>query len=568
MRRPIDHTRFNQPDSIIHKQMNTALDVAKNRLFMAAICFSFALLMVCGRLVDLMIIRPGDLSLNEAERPKASAFLGRSNILDRQGQVLATTLTTSSLFANGKKILDADETVEKLLTVFPQLERKTLLAKLKDEKTFIWIYRHLTPEQQQDVINLGLPGIEFVRDSRRIYPQGPLVSHILGYTDIDNNGIAGIEKSLDTVLKSGKGPVTLALDIRLQYALRDELLKGIDEFGCMGASGIILDIQTGEVIAMVSLPDFNPNKIEKINEDQRFNKNTSGIYEMGSILKIATVAMGLESGAVNLSTRFNTSEPLKVGRFTITDYRANYGIINVADIFIHSSNKGSASIAMATGIQAQKAFLQKLGYLSTPKIELFEVGAPLVPRRWREATAITISYGYGLSISPLQAITGIASIAGGGKRVQPTLLYRKEAPESDEIVSPEISRRVLQLMRYVVTHGTSKKADVEGYFVAGKTGTANLLIRGVYNKQRVSTSFVGIIGEEATNPRYALLVRLEDPQRLKKTFGFNTAGWNAAPVASRVIERLTHILNMTPKNNPDEVLDPFFRSAHFTKANH
>jgi cell division protein FtsI (penicillin-binding protein 3) len=535
---------------------------------MASVCFSFALLMICARLVNLMIIRPGEIPTCEIERPRANSYLGRSEITDRHGQLLATTLITSSLFANGKKILDPQETVDKLLSVFPHLERKTLLAKLKDEKTFIWIHRHLTPEQQRAVINVGLPGVEFVRDYRRVYPQGPLVSHVLGYTDIDNNGIAGIEKSLDASLKTVEGPLVLSLDLRLQHVLRDELLKGIEEFGCMGASGIIMDISTGEVVAMVSLPDFNPNKIEKANEDQRFNKNTLGIYEMGSILKVANTAMGLESGAVHLSTRFNTSEPLKVGRFTITDYRANHGIINVAEIFIHSSNKGSAKIALAAGIHSQKAFLQKLGYLTAPKIELPEIGAPMVPRRWREATAITISYGYGLSISPLQAITGIASIAGGGKKVHPTLLYRKEAPESERIVSEETSRRILQLMRYVVTEGTAKKADVEGYFVAGKTGTANLLIRGHYDKQRVTTSFVGVVGEEATRPRYALIIRLDDPQRLKKTYGFNTAGWNAAPISRRIIARMVHVLGMVPKNNPQEVLDPFFRNANLVKAEH
>lgn len=567
MRRPIDHTRFSLKSSVFNKYLNSALEIAKNRVVIIGICFSFALVMICGRLVDLMILRQEPLMASEVIEG-GPLFLGRSPIVDCQGQVLATTLTTSSVFVNGKKIFDPHETVEKLKTVFPSLKEKELLGKLKAKKTFVWIHRHLTPDQQRAVIELGLPGIEFVRDYRRIYPQEALFSHVLGYTDIDNKGIAGIEKSMDAFLQRGDRPLVLSLDMRFQHILRDELIKGVDEFGCMGASGILMDIRTGAVLAMVSLPDFNPNKIDRLNEDQRFNKATLGIYEMGSILKIVNVAMGLQSGAVHLGSRFNTSEPLRVGRFTITDYRADYGTINVAEIFIHSSNKGSARIALSAGIKTQKDFLKKLGFLDPLQVELPEVGAPLVPKRWREATSITVSYGYGLSLSPLQALAGMASILGGGRKVTPTLLKRAEAPVGEIIVKPEISRQILQLMRYAVTEGTAKRANVPGYFVAGKTGTANMLIRGHYNKQFVNTSFVGVLGEEASEPRYALLVRLDNPQRLKKTYGLNAAGWNVAPVSQRILERVAYISGMQPKNNPDEVLDPFFRNATFKKTTH
>lgn len=558
MKRPIDHTRFDLKSSF-NQQISHALQMAKNRLMITGVVFSFALLMVCGRLVDLMLFRQEPLTTNEF----SPSFLNRSEILDCHGQVLATTLVTSSLCVNGKKIFDPEDTVIKLKTVFPHLSEKDLLKKIQEKKTFIWIQRHLTPHQQQAVIELGLPGVEFIRDHRRIYPQEALFSHVLGYTDIDNNGIAGLEKSMDVDLKRGDAPLVLSLDLRLQHVMRDELIKGMDEFGCIGSSGILMDVDTGHVLAMVSLPDFNPNKIDRIHQDQRFNKNTSGVYEMGSIMKIANTAMALESGVVQLHSTFNTSEPLKVGRFNITDYRANYGTINVADIFIHSSNKGAARMALMAGTDKQKAFLNKLGYLSPTTIELPEVSSPMVPKRWRDATAITVSYGYGLALSPLQTLAGITSIIGGGYKVKPTLL--KEAPilKNERIVSAKVSNQILQLMRYVVTHGTSKRANIPGYFVAGKTGTANLLLRGTYNKARVTTTFIGILGEEATKPKYALFVRLDDPQRLKKTFGFNAAGWNAAPVSKRILERVAHVVGLIPKNNPDTVLDPFFQSANF-----
>jgi cell division protein FtsI (penicillin-binding protein 3) len=568
--RLIDHSRFEAKQiSVMQMGVNKTVYVAKNRLFIACICFCFSLTAIFVRLIDLMIVRPNDsCETFIAEAPRSTAFLGRAEITDRNGQVLATTLITSSLFLNGKKVLDPIETVDKLLTVFPNLDRRGLLKKINDGKTFVWLHRHLTPEQQKDVINLGLPGVEFVRDHRRIYPQGNIVSHVLGYTDIDNNGIAGIEKSQDDFLKQCGSPLVLSLDLRVQHILRDELLKSISEFSCMGASGMIIDMQTGEVLSMVSLPDFNPNKIEKINEDQRFNKNTLGIYEMGSIMKIPNTAMGLDCGAVNLSTKFNTSEPLKVGHFNITDYRADYGVINVAEIFVHSSNKGSAKIALKAGSNAQREFLSKVGLLDPLKIELPEVGKPMKPKRWREATAITISYGYGLSVSPAQILYAIASIVGGGNLLQPTILYRKDHPETKRIVSEEISKQMLQLARDVVLYGTATKAGVEGYFVGGKTGTANMLIRGHYDKQRVSTTFVGVFGESAKNVRYAILIRLDDPQRLKKTYGFNNAGWNAAPTAKNVIERVTHVLGMLPQCDPHEILDPFFRNASYAKGAH
>jgi cell division protein FtsI (penicillin-binding protein 3) len=405
-----------------------------------------------------------------------------------------------------------------------------------------------------------------VRDYRRIYPQGRLAAHVVGFTDIDNVGVSGVESSLDELLRTQNDPLKLSLDTRLQHIVQTELQGAIEKFGCMGGSGALMDLHTGEVLAMVSLPDFDPNKPMKADQNALFNAITLGIYEMGSIMKIPNTAMALESGKIELGTRFDAGAPLKVGRFTITDFRANHGMINVAEIFVYSSNKGSARIALSLGGDYQKAFLQKSGFLSAPTIELPEKGAPMVPKRWREDKVITISYGYGLSMSPLQVLTGIGSLVRPWGRMTPTLLAKDaNAPiRGERLVSEKTSRSLLHLMRFVVTHGTSRKADVPGYFIGGKTGTRDMLINGRYNKARVSTTFLGVLGKDVSNVRYILLVRLDDPQRMKETYGFNTAGWNAAPLGGRILERVAGVTGVLPREE-GKITEPFFRNVSFGK---
>lgn len=549
------------------RPVKTALDVAKTRLWMACFTFSFCLLAVFVRLAGLTLFHQESEPVMAAADYSGGVITGRADIMDRNGQLLATTIMTSSLYANAKKIQDPHQAAQKLHTLFPEVSIDTLKTRLMSGKSFVWIARHLTPKMQSQVLDLGIPGLDFVLDTRRVYPQKNLVSHVVGFTDIDNQGVAGIESYFDQQLRSQTDPISLSLDIRMQHAVRDELLKGIEEFMCLGANATVIDLDTGEIVAMVSLPDFDPNRPRDSPSEALFNRNTLGAYELGSIMKIANTAMGLESQTVSLGTTYNTSLPLKVGRFSITDYRADHGVINVAQIFVHSSNKGSARIALDVGAEKQKAFLERLGFLEKAKIELPEVGSPIVPKRWREARVITISYGYGLSVSPLQALTGITSIAAGGRRFNPTLLKRErgENPYGERLISEQNSRRLLQLMRFVVTEGTSRKSDVPGYFVAGKTGTADLLIGGRYDKSRSSTTFVGVFGETGEKPKYGLIVRLDDPKRLKKTYGFNAAGWNAAPVAGNIIRRLVGIAGLRPQEEGTKVLDPFFRHVSFRK---
>ncbi len=543
--------------------LKQALDTARTRLLVAAAVFSFGMLIIVGRLIELTVIRHGEeLSIGDQALFRGLQT-GRADILDRNGQLLATTISTSSLYANAKQITHPEEVAQKLLAALPNLNPKDTLTRLKSDRPFIWIARHLTPIQRQQILRLGIPGLSFMGDQRRIYPHDRLAGHILGYTDIDNRGIAGIEKGLEEALSSNHEPVRLSLDLRLQHIVRDEVGKGMEEFGAIGGCGAILDARTGEVLAMASLPDFDPNHPTNATEEELFNKVTLGIYEVGSILKVSNTAMALSYGVVQLGTKFDATHPLKIGRFTVTDFKGKNTWMNVAEIFVYSSNIGSARMALATGAEKQRDFMEKLGYLQAPRFELPEVGAPMVPKRWRDSTTITISYGYGLSISPLQLMLGIATIVNGAPP-KPTLLFQPQVPvQKDRLISKDVSHKILQLMRFVTTHGTGRKANIPGYYIFAKTGTSNLRVGKRYQKDRVMTNFVGVLGKSMEDPRYIIYVMLEDPKRLQKTYGYNNAGWNAAPVGGRIIGRMAPMLGFMPYEVEPEPSDPFFRNIKF-----
>lgn len=531
------------------------LETARNRLLVAGFVYLFALCIVAARLFDLMVLRSGEEPASDSGTV-ASSQMARADIQDRRGEVLATTISTTSLYANAKQIMNAEEAAAKLVTVLSKLSKKEILRRLQSERTFIWIARHLTPSQQKEILNLGIPGLGFMPDFRRIYPQGRLAAHVIGFTDIDNIGISGIEKGLNDRLTSSADSLRLSLDARFQHIARNELSKGMEEFQATGGCSLILDIKTGEILAMVSLPDFDPNHPVPSKEEEIFNKVTLGIYEMGSTMKVANTAMALESG-IPLTTRFDATKPLTVGRFKITDFRGKNAWLTVPEVFMYSSNIGSAKMALQAGAQNQQAFFKKIGFLDQPKFEIPEVGSPILPAQWSEAARITMSYGYGISISPLQIVSGIATILGGGERVRPTLLKsdQKKTGSGENVISAKTSRTMLELMRLVVKEGTARKADVAGYFVFAKTGTSNLRKGRGYQKDKVMTNFVGVLGKNAREPAYIVYVMLEDPKRLKKTFGFNTAGWNAAPIGGRIIERVAPLLGYEPFEDDPGISD-------------
>lgn len=391
-----------------------AIDIARNRLIIAGILFVFILCGIGGRLVFMSFGHNIGEPLFVHDAVRSQFHQGRSNIVDRHGVVLATTVTTSSLYANAKKILDAEIAAEMLAKALPGYSHKKLLNKLKSNRSFIWLARHLTPKHRDRIMHLGIPGVGFRKDSKRLYPHGRLVSHVVGLTNIDDHGIAGLEKSNEQFLLTEGKNLDLSLDIRVQHSIRDELQKGIEEFKASGATAIVMDLNNSEILGMVSLPDFNPNKKVTLTDPAYFNRATVGMYEMGSTFKILNTAMVLDSGKADLSTTYDTSEEIKIGRFSITDYRAKHGIINVAQIFVYSSNKGSIKMALEVGTEGQQDFMRKVGFMTRSTIEIPERGHPLIPRHWREANTMTISYGYGLAISPLHLLNSVASILGGG----------------------------------------------------------------------------------------------------------------------------------------------------------
>jgi cell division protein FtsI (penicillin-binding protein 3) len=533
-------------------QDKSVLEMARNRCLVASALFMLAFMVIAGRLTEIMVIRSGGETHNSDSEATQPQIVSRKDIIDRHGEILATHLITASVYANPKVIINPEEAARKLSNLIPELEYDSLLKKLKSDKGFIWIIRHVPPKLQQAINQLGIPGIYLQRDQRRVYPYGRLVSHVIGYCGIDGEGLSGIEKKFDDYLRIKKGnkesgPLQLSVDVRVQHVVYDELMKGIEEFQAEGGNAIVMDVETGEILSMVSFPDFNPNlpNEEKVTE-ATFNRNTLGAYESGSTFKIYNTAIALETGKATLTSRYDASSPIRVGSKKIDDFKGKYRVLDVTEIFIYSSNIGSAKMALDFGAAAQKDYLQKFGMFDSPKVELPEVGHPLVPKTWREVTTMTVAYGYGIAVSPLQLIAGVAGIINNGYRHEPTLLkIPANMPlEGRQVVSPKTSKMIRHLMRLVVTDGTAKTADVPGYEVIGKTGTAHKTQgRGYANKAKLS-SFVGAFPKN--KPKYILILFLDNPKPTKKTHGYATGGWTAAPVAGRIISRIAPLMGVVP----------------------
>ena len=381
------------------------LDKARNRIVVGVIVFMAAFLFITIRLFDIMVFR------NHSERQQINAersselVLERSDILDRHGEVLATHLITASVYANPKVIINAREAAEKLCALIPELDFDTTLARLESEKGFVWIMRHLSPRLQQSILHLGIPGIYLQKDQRRVYPYGAMACHVLGYCGLDNLGLSGVEKYFDVRLRQDKNPLVLSIDIRAQHIVHDELKAAIEEFQALEGNAMLLDLDSGEIIAMVSLPDFDPNHPNQNTKAATFNRNTLGVYEPGSTFKLINAAIALETNRIKLNTIYDARHPIKVGRFTITDWRPKHaGIITVRDVVMHSSNIGSAKIALDFGLAWQQKYFARFGLHTKPKLELPEIGAPIVNKNPTEATLISNSFGYGISVSPLQPL--------------------------------------------------------------------------------------------------------------------------------------------------------------------
>ena len=544
--------RRDNPESIrIEGDRKTAIETGRNRLMVAGALFSAAFLLIGVRVIDVSIFRSDSEPRYTRGVTKNEKNVGRADITDRNGVLLATSLNTASLFANPRLVLDPEQAAMKLSIALPDIDVKAIEKKLRSDRGFVWLRRHLTPRQQYAVNRLGIPALNFQREARRMYPLGPLASHVLGYTDIDNRGLAGVERYFDKELRTRQRNLSLAIDVRAQHVLEHELGAAMKKFGAIGAAGLIMDVNTGEIVAMSSLPGFDPNQPGAIGEDLRFNRTTLGVYEMGSTFKIFTTAMALDAGTVTLRGGYDATNPIRAARFVITDYHAKKRWLSVPEIFMYSSNIGAVKMALDVGIAGHRKFLSDLGMMKPVRIELSETGSPLSPNRWREINTMTISFGHGLAVSPLHLVAGVSAIVNGGIYRSPTLIKRdtNTTVPGKRVISADTSLKMRRLMRLVVEKGTGRKAAAPGFLVGGKTGTAEKVSGRGYQKKALISSFVAAF--PMNKPRYVILAMLDEAKGTKETFGNATGGWVAAPAVGAVVRRIAPVLGLRPLKADD-----------------
>ncbi|MBT6286633.1 MAG: penicillin-binding protein 2 [Rhodospirillaceae bacterium] len=542
------------PEKIrIEGDRKTAIEMGRNRLMVAGALFTAAFTVIGIRVIDVSVFSENTEPRYTRSIAKDEKHNGRADIVDRNGVLMATSLSTASLFANPRLVLDPEQAALKLATALPDIDVKVIEKKLRSNRGFVWLKRHLTPRQQYAVNRLGIPALNFQREARRMYPMGSLAAHALGFTDIDNKGLTGIERYFDKELRTRQDNMALSIDVRVQHVLEHELGVAMKKFSAIGAAGLVMDVTTGEVVAMSSLPSFDPNQPNAIAQDLRFNRTTLGVYEMGSTFKIFTTAMALDAGTVSLHGGYDATNPIRVARFTIRDFHAKKRWLSVSEIFMYSSNIGTVKMALDVGIPGHRNFLTTIGMMKPVAIELSETGSPLSPNRWREINSMTISFGHGLAVSPLHLVAGVSAMVNGGIYRTPTLIRRNpsETPIGKRVITAETSAKMRRLMRLVVKNGTGRNAAAPGYLVGGKTGTAEKVSGRGYKKKALISSFVAAFPMH--KPRYVVLAMLDEAKGTKETFGYATGGWVAAPVVGAVVRRIAPVLGMRPIKETDPV---------------
>jgi cell division protein FtsI (penicillin-binding protein 3) len=521
---------------------------ASFRVIIVLIGFALGFIVISGRLI---YVASNNYIKQQQNMVSSSKF--RKSIVDRNGHLLAVNLPAASLFANPKRVVDIDGSLRKLLKIFPNLSRDNILKELKSNKTFVWIKRDISPKEQEEIYNLGMPGFGFEREEKRVYTYGNLFAHLIGYVGRDMEGLAGVEKYFNEFLtdqneqdSSQKSNLELSIDLRVQSILSEEMDHIIQKFSAKGAAGIVADPNTGEIIAIVSKPDFDPHHPGQSLPEQLFNNATQGIYEMGSGVKGLTIAIGLDTKATSLQDAYDLSY-MKVGKFKLNDAHPSKGWNSVAEIFLNSSNIGVSQIILEIGRDNFRKYLKDLGLLSKLDIEVSERETPLFPpfSRWNDLSLVTMSYGYGISETPAHFIQAMIPLVNGGIKYPITFIKRdKTQPlEGTRVFSSQTSKDMLKLMRLVVAQGTGKKAEVPGYYIGGKTGTAEKLVNGKYDKKnKRMSSFFGVM--PASNPKYVIYIIVDEPKGIKETHGFAGGGWVAAPVVKNVFERMGAIFSI------------------------
>ncbi len=541
------------------------LTSCKNRLCFAIFCFCAVYMVICLRLFDVCL--NGNYISRSREYVAASTTgspIKRADIVDRNGTILATSLPTVNLYANPKKVFAPKKAARELHKILPELSEESLYDKLTHKGKFVYLKRNLTPSQQYQINALGIPGLDFENGEKRVYPHQNLFAQVLGSTDIDNNGVSGIERELNERLVQSDIPLQLTVDAGIQDTIREFLIEGCKKYSALGATAILMDVQTSEIIAMVSVPDYDPNNIKVESERALFNMATKGVYEPGSVLKVFNTAMSLESGKVKVNEKFDATQPWKLKYNVIKDYRGENRWLSVPEILVYSSNIGSARMALKAGGTEQRNFLEKIGFFHELNVEVAERGTPLVPKRWGDGTIATVAFGYGIAVSPLHVITGFSAVVNGGIYHNPTLVKTDKKEEGHRVISYNTSKAMRKLLRLVVTDGSGKRANIAGYEIAGKTGTANKLSdNGKYVDKKVRTTFVSTF--PASDPKYAFLMMMDEPKATKETWGFVTAGWNTVPTAGKILTAIAPQLNLKANYDLDELRRARIIEASYSK---
>jgi cell division protein FtsI (penicillin-binding protein 3) len=586
----MEHVRVTAPDLA----RRAALEKTRGRLVFAAGSFALLFLAVVAKLADATILRPvhpKEPTVVEQRvtdpGPALMATAGqtphRASITDRNGLPLAVSEVTAEVYADPREMIDTAEAAHKLKRVLTDLDEKDIAARLASAKQFVYVARRITPRQELAINNLGIPGVYFQPSERREYPRGRDAAQVLGGVDVDGNGVAGVERYFNDRLEKNPAPLHLSIDLRVQAVVRDELMSAMTEFTAIGAAGIVMDVNTGELLAMVSLPDYDANQFGSAPADERFNRAVTGRYEPGSTFKLQTAAMALDSGAVNIWNEFDASHDIHIGRFTITDFKGQHRWLYLPEVLAYSSNLGAAHIAEVVGAERQRAWLGKMGMFQPVGVELPEAAKPLFPSatRWSQVTTMTVGFGHGIAVTPLHVVRGTAALANGGIVLRPTLLARDAPDEADagalatpvsatlgapdpgtDHMPPEpampppvalnqlfmqhsTSDTVRKLMRLVVTTGYGKPAEVAGYYVGGKTGTAEKVgAHGAYEKHANVSAFICVF--PMNHPRYAVYMMLDEPHGNASTGFYSTAGAVSAPAAGKVIARIAPMLGLFP----------------------
>ena len=559
----MENVRVTTPDLL----RRNALEKTRGRLLLTAAGFMLLFGAVVAKLATATIIfpmmpklqaeavhvpSPTDVAQDNADGDVPSTLAvhhPRASIVDRNGTLLAVSLPTAGLYADPKEMIDPADVAHKLVSVLPRLDETAIRARLSENKQFVYLTRQLTPHEQLAINSLGIPGIYFQDGEKRRYPLGRVAAQVLGGVDVDSRGIAGVERFFDDRLRNDPTPLRLSLDVRVQAVLRDELASSMDEFTAIGGCGIVMDVRTGEIIAMVSLPDYDANQAAEAPPEDRFNRAVTGMYEPGSTFKLQTAGMALDSGAAQLWNEFDAAHPIHIGRFTITDFEGKHRYLYLPEVLAYSSNLGAAHIAQVVGPERQRAWLGKMGMFDRVKVELPEAGRPIFPSiaNWKEAVNLTVGFGHGIAVSPLHVVSGTATLADGGVKLNPTILaVDPDAPPrvGVRVMQQQTSDTIRKLMRLVVTDGYGKPANIPGYFVGGKTGTAEKVGGHRYRKHANVSAFMSVF--PMNSPRYAVYFMLDEPHGNKSTGGFSTAGAVSAPAAGRVIAKIAPMLGLLP----------------------